>query len=159
MTERHYLTSIVALILIRECMGTDRVLVADAAKRFEEAREGHSDFMRMLAQDAEGGPDTGLLIANERGNAAARFVRRTFEDDPPDTGETYVLGTEAQGDTNIAMTLQHVFDQMEPPLRQRFKDHVRLCARLAAHPLNEEVALMLDLLDSWEAWELEQQLM
>lgn len=147
-----YTPTTVALVLVREVLlPGDRIAVIEAARRYIDRRTEHEEFIASMPSAAE----QGMVAAGQRALAAAEFVARTFEGHPPDQ---HALDAAQVRENLMALTVQQVFDTMDPPLRQRFKDQLRICARFAKEPLNDEVALFVELCDSWEAWELEQQL-
>lgn len=162
MSDREYLPGLVAVTLIRETLRMasehDRLAVAGAAHRYAKFRVGHEERLQRIVL-ANVDDDEGLVDAGVRAVAAGEFVARTFDDDMPDKTETACLGGSDRAGNLIAMALQLVYAEMDGQLRLRFKQALRLCARCAAAPLDEEVSFFLALCDSQDAWELEQQLM
>jgi hypothetical protein len=158
MGDRTFLTSLVAVTLVRETIRLasehDRLAVAGAAHRSAQAREHHEGALRRIAHERK---DDGLVNAGVRGVAAAEFVARTFDshDAMPDTEEAACLGEPERADNLIALAVQAAYEEMDGQLRLRFKQALRLCGSCAAPPLDVEVLNFLALCDSQDAWELE----
>jgi hypothetical protein len=152
-----YLPCVVALVKLRlDLAPLEREEFAVAARAYSDQRV---DYHRLLATLEEvHGVDWGLRLSAVRSDAAAEFVALIFEwDVAPPTSQTYVLG-EDRPDYLIATTVQHAYDLLPADARLRFKNAVRATLATAPDPLDAELAYILRLLDSWEAWELEQQL-
>lgn len=157
MSEPQYIAPLVAVMLIRESLSVgDRALLADAARQYAALRKRHGELIDRIEHEHDG--TESLRLAEERATAAAEYVAQTLEGRMPDNREAHVIADHERADFLVATAMQHTYDLLDGVQRLRVKKRLRVVARLAQPPLNDEVVYILRLLDSWDAWELEQQL-
>lgn len=159
MSENEYLPCIVAMVLIRESLDKpEREALGAAAEKYVELRVHHAEVMKEIER-MQDKPDHGLRMAGVQADFAAALLMEIFVNRAlPTVHDTYVLGNK-RPDYLIATAMQHCYDLLGWQARLNVKAKLRELVEVAAEPLDDEVRYVLALVDSWEAWELEQQLM
>lgn len=153
-----FLSCIVGIVLIRESLpDEDREAFVTAAREYVAMQRSHQDVIGAIEREA-GHPEHGLRLAGVRSDFAAHVLLDIFENrSMPTKQDTHVLGND-RPDYFMATAMQHTYDLLGWETRLSMKAHLRKLVKVAAEPLDAEVSYILDLLNSWEAWELEQQL-